>query len=76
MNRGSVFRKRTIVNTEPLLEMTNDAVNTLKTENFVLNPGNGALFPWLANQAICYKKYKFNSLSLIFKSTVATSFSG
>nr|WRQ65761.1 structural protein [Tolivirales sp.] len=41
-----------------------------------VNPGSGSLFPWLADIADRFEKYRFNSLALQYRSLVGTSSSG
>lgn len=41
-----------------------------------VNPGSGSLFPWLADIADRFEKYRFNSLSLQYRSLVGTSSAG
>jgi len=41
-----------------------------------VNPGSGSLFPWLADIADRFEKYRFNSLVLQYRSLVGTSSPG
>lgn len=41
--------------------------------NYVLNPGNPTLFPWLSQIASLYEEYQFLGVVLEFKSTSATA---
>jgi len=45
-------------------------------EEFQINPGNGELFPWLANIAKRYESYQFRGLQFRFEPTAPTSVSG
>lgn len=41
-----------------------------------INPGSGSLFPWLADVADRFEKYRFNALALEYRSLVGTSKAG
>lgn len=63
MRMNKQITSRVLFNTEPFEEIKTSAVaNSLVSSYHSINPGNSALFPWLSNQAHCYKKYKFLSL--------------
>lgn len=46
------------------------------TTVFKINPGLAGSFPWLANMAANFEKYRFRSLRFMFESSVATTQAG
>lgn len=44
--------------------------------NYILNPGNPALFPFMAPIALCFENFEFHGLIMHFDSTSSVAFSG
>jgi len=56
------------VNTESLGSVKGST--GFKATRYAVNPGIASMFPWLSKIAANYQKYKFNSLSFEFRTTV------
>lgn len=63
-----------VTNTEYIAEVTGSVNFTV--QNFVVQPGNGAAFPWLCNMAPLYESYTFERLTYHFKTEKSTSTNG
>lgn len=51
--------------------ITSSVANTFKIDTFLINAGNPATFPWLAQVASNYEQYDFEGMLFEFKSTSA-----
>jgi hypothetical protein len=51
------------------------SASTFNNINYLINPGNGALFPWLSQLATSFEEYEFHGLVFEFKSASATAVS-
>jgi len=69
--------KENIVHTEFVTDLFSSSVTTaFQGYQFLLNPANASLFPWLSNQAKNYAEFRFNRLTFYFESTVSASTDG
>jgi hypothetical protein len=75
--RGKRKRCSVIVkNTEYVSQITCPAATASAKANFVLNPGDATLFPWLSSIALNFEEYKFKKLKVIFLSGLGTGYRG
>lgn len=65
---GTVTR---ITHQEYIQDITSST--TFNVTNWLINPGNPALFPWLSNIAVSFEEFEFKGLIFMFKSTSATA---
>lgn len=62
---------------EMVQDTVTDVANVFQlVHGFYINPGSGALFPWLSSIAAQYEMYQFNSLSFEYKTQCTTANTG
>jgi len=75
--RETKGNKENIVHTEFVTDLFSSSSTTaFQGYQFLLNPANASLFPWLSNQAKNYAEFRFNRLTFYFESTVSASTDG
>ncbi len=68
------LKKTLVKHTEYVTDV--DGSGQLEGEAFVINPGNGMLFPWLSTIAQRFQSYKFKSLQFRYVTTAPTTSGG
>lgn len=76
-NTGRPLQSFRLKHVEMIREVADTSSSAFKIlTSFDLNPGVHATFPWLANIAVNFERYKFHSLKFMFLPALGTSTSG
>jgi hypothetical protein len=78
-NVTETSRKRhrfTVSETELIETITGNTSSVLATNNYIVNPGRVATFPWLAGLALKFELYKFTKLSFRWQPSCPTTETG
>jgi hypothetical protein len=71
VSNGANLREIIISHREYIGDVVTGGVGAFASSSFMLNPGNGAIFPWLSYIASAFQQYKFRGIVFEFKSMSA-----